>query len=1070
MHSSLHSTGTPCPSYRRQLTIFMLLCLLALSVGYETPAHASETAVTLDPGNTDGQLGFSVAATDDTMFVGAPAEADNSLPQGAVYAFNRSPETGEWARSAELRYASNLPVRRFGHSLAATDRYVVVGSQIRSCFPCVQGSVIVFDREYHAKSTLWVSNTRLVPAAGEELDDFGASVGVSGDTIVVGAPVGLPVDDPNAPGAAYIFQRNASGSWNQVAKLSGPADGSYTDFGAHVAISGDTVVVGSNTSSVRVFERNAGGPNAWGQVTTLLPPGGYTPFAFGSSLGFSGDLLAIGGGSFIYRRSTAGIWQLEHVITSISDTVASGSVGLYNGTTLIIGAPDVDGKRGAAYVFSRDAGSPGGWGQIATLRHQQATDGDYFGYAVAINGYSAVIGAPFEGTHFAESGAAYRFRVPGNTTPIATAQRSSIVEDTAGIVRLNGQDVDHDVLSYTITALPGHGILYQYNAAANSPGAPIIAGGTVTDRLGRVVFSPAPDGNGSPYSSFSFTASDGIDISAQATFTIDILAVNDTPVIAPVANQTTDEDVPLIGMPVLLSDSDHTANALTLSATSSSQTLLPNTSIKISPGAGPDQRLLSLTPAADASGSATVTLTVIDPGGAKSSRSFALSVAPVNDAPYGISLTNSSIAAGKPGGTRVGILTTQDIDGGPIYSYSLVSGDGDGDNTRFSIVGNDLRTAVALSPDQNQYSVRVESYDGHGGRLQRAFVVTLQAGSVTITSSPPADGSYGKLYGHQFTATGESSLSFSVASGQLPPGLSLSSSGYLSGIPTRAGTFGPITVSAASTSASTSQSFYLTIAKATLIVTAQDQVRKIGTPNPPLTLSYAGFMLTDTTASLDLLPTATTSAATNSPVGSYPITPSGGAAANYTLSYVPGSLSITTQEVPQLVWDTPAPIVYGMGLAAGQLNATASNGGKSVTGSFSYSPAAGTVLGAGTHELRVVFTPADTSVFAQVTRLVTLVVRPAKLQVVANNVTVPSGQPLPALGYTVTDLVNGDTAARALTGAPQTAATVESPPGRYSITQGTLAATNYDISFVEGELLITASEITTPVYIPLLRR
>jgi alpha-tubulin suppressor-like RCC1 family protein/sugar lactone lactonase YvrE len=75
--------------------------------------------------------------------------------------------------------------------------------------------------------------------------------------------------------------------------------------------------------------------------------------------------------------------------------------------------------------------------------------------------------------------------------------------------------------------------------------------------------------------------------------------------------------------------------------------------------------------------------------------------------------------------------------------------------------------------------------------------------------------------------------------------------------------------------------------------------------------------------------------------------------------------------VPSVSWATPAPIVYGTPLSAVQLNATAS-----IVGTFGYAPAAGTVLGGGTHTLRATFIPADTN-FAPVTASATLVVSPA---------------------------------------------------------------------------------------------
>lgn len=104
---------------------------------------------------------------------------------------------------------------------------------------------------------------------------------------------------------------------------------------------------------------------------------------------------------------------------------------------------------------------------------------------------------------------------------------------------------------------------------------------------------------------------------------------------------------------------------------------------------------------------------------------------------------------------------------------------------------------------------------------------------------------------------------------------------------------------------------------------------------------------------------------------------SAGAHANLTASYsgdgsnngaVSNALSQTvTKATPAIVWATPAPIAHGIALSATQLNATTG-----VAGSFSYAPAAGTVLGVGTHTLSTEFTPADPLDYNSATATVSL--------------------------------------------------------------------------------------------------
>ena len=158
---------------------------------------------------------------------------------------------------------------------------------------------------------------------------------------------------------------------------------------------------------------------------------------------------------------------------------------------------------------------------------------------------------------------------------------------------------------------------------------------------------------------------------------------------------------------------------------------------------------------------------------------------------------------------------------------------------------------------------------------------------------------------------------------------------------------------------------------------------------------------------------------------------------------------------PVLTWTNPAAITYGSALGTNQLNATAS-----VTGTNTYSPAAGTVLGAGTNTLSVVFTPTDRADYASVTGKVSLVVLPASLTVTASNAFRVYGQTNPAFSGTITGLQNADH----ITATYTTAATSNSPVGIYAITptlvdpNGRLV--NYTVTTNNGVLTVNKATPT----------
>ncbi len=128
--------------------------------------------------------------------------------------------------------------------------------------------------------------------------------------------------------------------------------------------------------------------------------------------------------------------------------------------------------------------------------------------------------------------------------------------------------------------------------------------------------------------------------------------------------------------------------------------------------------------------------------------------------------------------------------------------------------------------------------------------------------------------------------------------------------------------------------------------------------------------------------------------GTFVYTPASGAvlgAGNQTLSvtftptdntdFKPASASVTlvvtTQSVPVITWPTPAAITYGTAIGSIQLNASAAFNGSAVSGTFAYTPASGTVLGAGSQTLSVTFTPSNTSQYTSATATVTLLVNQA---------------------------------------------------------------------------------------------
>lgn len=172
-------------------------------------------------------------------------------------------------------------------------------------------------------------------------------------------------------------------------------------------------------------------------------------------------------------------------------------------------------------------------------------------------------------------------------------------------------------------------------------------------------------------------------------------------------------------------------------------------------------------------------------------------------------------------------------------------------------------------------------------------------------------------------------------------------------------------------------------------------------------------------------------------------------AANYNSATASTTIDVNSSAAG-LTWDTPAAIIYGTPLDVSQLNATAS-----VPGTFVYSPAAGTILGAGEHELSVTFTPTDAANYSPSTLTVPLEVNRAPLLVTANDAARPAGTENPAFAASYSGFVNDDTAAVISGLALSTSATAASPAGEYPIVPSGGSAENYTISYIDGTLTVS---------------
>jgi subtilisin family serine protease len=244
----------------------------------------------------------------------------------------------------------------------------------------------------------------------------------------------------------------------------------------------------------------------------------------------------------------------------------------------------------------------------------------------------------------------------------------------------------------------------------------------------------------------------------------------------------------------------------------------------------------------------------------------------------------------------------------------------------------------------------------------------------------------------------------------------------------------------------------LTVTPAPLTITADNQTKTYGAPTPPLTAKYSGFVNGDSEASLTTPPTVTTAPAASG-VGTYPITVSGAASANYTISYVNGALTVTPATLT-ITADNKTRS-YGAANPPLTVNYNGFVNGDSAA-SLTTPPAVTTApatSGVGTYPITVSGAASANYTINYVNG--TLTVTAAALTVTANDQSRVHGAANPPLTFSYTGFVNGDTAASVTTApAAATTATAASAVGTYPITVSGAAAPNYAIVYVNGSLTV----------------
>ncbi|HEX2675810.1 MAG TPA: cadherin-like beta sandwich domain-containing protein [Polyangiales bacterium] len=410
-----------------------------------------------NPGEDDG-FGSNLALSGETLVVGAPSEAssargvngnqasDAAPYSGAAYVFTRAEHA--WTQQAYLKASNTGENDAFGGAVAIDADTLVVGARGEASAASgvngdasddsldSAGAAYVFVRQGGA----WRQQAYLKASNPGKTDSFGASVAISGDTIVVGAPSeasgakgvnGDQADDSAmGAGAAYVFTR-ANGKWAQQAYLKSSDTAEQQFFGMRVAILGDTIAVSAarifgSTGAIHLFARKG---STWTETAVIRAPDAF-PTGFGTALALGANTLvvgapddmfpvgtpaenaALGGVAYVYTRNGSDAKWTRSAELRASDGKGGDELGCavaLSGETLLVGAykegshsrgldavqSNTTGNSGAAYLFERKAGSAT-WTQAHFIKGLESYAEDRFGLALAASPEHFAIGAPGE--------------------------------------------------------------------------------------------------------------------------------------------------------------------------------------------------------------------------------------------------------------------------------------------------------------------------------------------------------------------------------------------------------------------------------------------------------------------------------------------------------------------------------------------------------------------------------------------------------------------------------------------------------------------------------------------------
>jgi hypothetical protein len=341
-------------------------------------------ALTTRDGSGFDRLGTCVALGSERAAVGASGE-------GVIYTYARNGSA--WGESQRISAPDAAGADGFGTAVAMSGNGLVVGA------PSMNGVYV-----YRHTAASWTVE-QFISGAFSGASSLGAAVTMDGDRVAIAGRVGNSSDPPQ--GGVYIYELSGT-VWFPRALLVSDAP-SLENFGVSVALSGDTLLVGAESidysrGAAYVYMRDG---TRWTLQQKLVPNDGHQADFFGQKVALSGHTAIVTapsdqtsneifGAAYVFvRQGTTWTEQQKLIPTQPDPPIGSFAVAVsVLGDTAVVGARGhliPDPGRSAAYVFTRSGAT---WTEQLVLRARNDTVDDGFAAATAIHGDQLLVGAP----------------------------------------------------------------------------------------------------------------------------------------------------------------------------------------------------------------------------------------------------------------------------------------------------------------------------------------------------------------------------------------------------------------------------------------------------------------------------------------------------------------------------------------------------------------------------------------------------------------------------------------------------------------------------------------------------